>query len=108
MGYVRELGRVLTPGGWAALQVSNDPAVHIARQGPVARALSAVGRAPRGQRHPAWLGSPVDLGQLEVVARASSLALERVWGEGSQYCQVLLRRVPDAGSAPAPVYGPAP
>jgi ubiquinone/menaquinone biosynthesis C-methylase UbiE len=92
LGYVRELGRVLVPGGWAALQVSNDPAIHVASQRPVARLLAALGRAPRGQRHPAWLGSSVDLDELRQVAAASSLRVERVWGEGSQYCQLLLRR----------------
>src|SRR2546423_326280 len=28
LGYVREMGRVLRPGGWAAFQLSNDPRVH--------------------------------------------------------------------------------
>jgi hypothetical protein len=58
----------------------------------VARLLAALGRAPRGQRHPAWLGSSVDRDELRQVAAASSLRVERVWGEGSQYCQLLLRR----------------
>jgi SAM-dependent methyltransferase len=96
LGYVRELGRVLAPGGWAALQVSDDPAVHRPRSGIVARARSLVGRAPRGQRHPAWLGSAVGLPQLARAAQESSLEVQRVWGEGDQYCQVLLRRR-DAG-----------
>src|SRR2546423_8971633 len=33
LGYVREMGRVLRPGGWAAFQVSTDPAVHRRRAG---------------------------------------------------------------------------
>jgi SAM-dependent methyltransferase len=94
LGYVGEVGRVLRPGGWAALQVSNDPAIHRPRRrlGPRLRAL--VGRAPGGQRHPAWLGSPVELPALTAAARAAGTDVERVWGEGSQYCQVLLRRPP--------------
>ena len=28
LGYVREIGRVLKPGGWAAIQVSNDAEAH--------------------------------------------------------------------------------
>lgn len=91
-GYVRELGRVLRPGGWAALQVSNDPAVHAPRGDLRGRLRAWVRRGPRGQGHAAWLGSAVDLGELEAVVQASGMTLERVWGAGSQYCQVLLRR----------------
>jgi SAM-dependent methyltransferase len=92
LGYVRELGRVLRPGGWAALQVSNDPDVHRPRTGLVWRLKSVVGRAPKGQRHPAWLGSHVELDALRATASGCGLTVETVWGEGSQYCQVLLRR----------------
>ncbi len=68
LGYVREMGRVLRPGGWAAFQLSNDPSVH--RPPPVARRLrqglsAALGRAPRGQAAPAWRGSAVDLDRAE-------------------------------------------
>lgn len=107
LGYVRELGRVLATGGWAALQVSNDPAIHVDRQRPAARLLAALGRGPRGQRHPAWLGSPVDLAELRAAAEAGGLRLERVWGEGSQYCQVLLRRAPPAELGAPPALGSA-
>jgi SAM-dependent methyltransferase len=91
-GYVREMGRVLRPGGWSAFQVSNDPAVH--RQAPpLVRSVKAlVGRSPRGTRHRNWRGSAVDLGELRSAAADGGLDLERVWGEGSQFCLVLLRR----------------
>jgi len=95
LGYVREMGRVLRPGGWAALQVSNDPSIHRA---PAARrqaktALRALARrGPRGQVDPAWLGSAVDLGELRDVATAAGLRLERTAGEGTQFCMALLRR----------------
>ena len=92
LDYVRDLGRALRPGAWAALQVSDDPEVHRPRQGPGQRLLAAVGRAPRGQRHPAWLGSRADLDAIAATAREHGVAVERVWGRGSQYCQVLLRR----------------
>jgi SAM-dependent methyltransferase len=100
LGYVREVGRVLRRGGWAALQVSNDPSVHIPRDDVRGRLKSVVGRAPKGQTHPAWLGSAVELPAVREAAAASSLRLDRVWGEGSQYCQLLLRK-----AAPAPPSG---
>jgi SAM-dependent methyltransferase len=83
-GYVEEMGRVLKPGGWAAFQVSNDPDVH------------RPGRwrpwGPKGQRHPAWVGSAVDLGDLRAAAQRGGLRVERVAGEGTQFCLVALRR----------------
>ena len=92
LGYVRELGRVLRRGGWAALQVSNDPEIHGPRTGLLRRVKALVGLAPKGQHHPAWLGSYVALDELRAAANSSGLTVETVWGEGSQYCQVLLRR----------------
>lgn len=94
LGYVREIGRVLRPGGWAAFQVSNDPEVH-RPPGPPARlrrrAASLLGRAPRGQDDPAWRGSAVDLDELGRVAAEAGLSLERVLHPGTQYCLVLAR-----------------
>jgi SAM-dependent methyltransferase len=98
LGYVREVGRVLRPGGWAALQVSNDPSIHRPRDGLRQRVGALLGRAPKGQRHAAWLGSHVELPALHAAAGASGTTVERVWGEGTQYCQVLLRK-PAAGPA---------
>jgi SAM-dependent methyltransferase len=92
LAYVAELGRVLARSGWAALQVSDDPAIHRPRPGLAPRLRALLGRAPRGQRHPAWLGSAVGLPALEASARDAGLTVERVWGRGDQYCQVLLRR----------------
>jgi SAM-dependent methyltransferase len=91
-GYVRDMGRVLRPGGWAAFQVSNDPTVHRPRQRLRERIGAAVGRAPRGQTDPAWLGSAVDLGELRAAAEGAGLDVELVVGEGTQFCFVLLRR----------------
>ena len=85
---------MLRPGGWAALQVSDDPAVHRPRDSLRLRARALIGRAPRGQRHPAWLGTPVDLEQMTAAVAASGLDVERVWGAGTQYCLLLIRRRP--------------
>lgn len=95
LGYVREMGRVLRPGGWAAFQVSNDPSVHRRRREPPLRRLaSRLGRTPSGQDHPAWLGSAVDLSDLRQAATSAALDVERVVGENTQFCLVLLRRRP--------------
>ena len=88
----RPLGRALRPGGWAALQVSDDPDIHRPRQGARQPLLATMGRAPRGQRHPAWLGSRADLDAIAVTAGECGVTVQRVWGRGTQYCQVLLRR----------------
>jgi len=98
LGYVGEIGRVLRPGGWAAFQVSNDPCLHEARRrGPLRRLAwglrVALGRAPRGQSDPSWLGSAVDLGELRSRAEAAGLAVERVTGEGTQFCFVRMRKI---------------
>jgi SAM-dependent methyltransferase len=93
LGYVREMGRVLKPGGWSAFQISNDPGIHQpdadGARGKVARLL---GRRPRGLDEAPWIGSSVDLDDLRTAAADGGLAVERVEGEGTQYCIVLLRR----------------
>jgi SAM-dependent methyltransferase len=94
LGYVAEIGRVLRPGGWAAFQVSNAPAIH--QLGRVTRlrveVRAALGRGPRGQNDPRWRGSAIDLARLERVAEAAAMRTERVTGAGTQYCRVLLRK----------------
>jgi SAM-dependent methyltransferase len=94
LGYIREIGRALRPGGWAAFQISNAPEIH--RPSPLQRlknrGQAALGRGPGGQTHPAWLGSALDLDRLAEVARESGMSVERVVGAGTQYCRVLLRR----------------
>lgn len=95
LGYVREMGRVLRPGGWSAFQISNDPGIHRAAggvRGLRRRLGSLVGRAPKGQADPAWLGSAVDLDELAAVADAAGMDVERVENPGTQFCFVLLRR----------------
>jgi SAM-dependent methyltransferase len=93
LDYVREMGRVLQPGGWSAFQISNDPSIHKPRQPSLgARLKQGLGRAPKGQSHPAWLGSAVDLADLERTANEAGLDVERVEGKGTQFCHVLLRK----------------
>jgi ubiquinone/menaquinone biosynthesis C-methylase UbiE len=77
-GYIADVGRVLRPRGWAAVHVSDDPSVHRPRR--------------RGIRHPAWLGSAIDLARLRAVAEASTLRVTRIVGERTQFCLVALQR----------------
>lgn len=96
LGYVAEIGRVLRPGGWAGFQVSNDPRVHRPRPRRARAWLAgASGLGPRGQSDPAWLGSAVDLDDLRAAAAAAGLALERIVGEGTQFCLIRARRARD-------------
>ena len=92
LSYIREIGRVLRPGAFAVIQVSNDPEVHRPNTPLGDRLRSLIGRAPRGREHPAWLGSAVALGDVRGAASDGGLAVERIWGEGGQFCQLLLRR----------------
>jgi SAM-dependent methyltransferase len=88
LGYVREMGRVLKPGGWAASQISNDPALHRPTISVKDRVKAAVGRAPKGQDEPEWLGSSVDLDDLRAAAADGGLDVAKVVGEGTQFCYV--------------------
>jgi SAM-dependent methyltransferase len=92
LGYVREMGRVLRPGGWAAFGLSTDPAVHRPRRRLGWRLAAALGRGPRGQEDPAWLGSAVPLVRLERCADEAGLELERVLHPDSQFTLVSASR----------------
>ena len=92
LGYVREIGRVLRPGGWAAFQISNYPDVH--RPGGLRQRLGrALGRGS-WQGDPHWRGSYLEIADLCSAAGEASMDLERVAGEGTQYCIALTRRRP--------------
>lgn len=93
LNYVREMGRVLRPGGWSAFQVSNDPSVHKPR-GERSRLGAVLRREPsrKDVEDPAWLGSSVDLHELRQVASQAGMETAQTIGEGTQYCGVLLRK----------------
>lgn len=80
LAYVREMGRVLRPGGWAAFQVSNDPHLHRPRPEPGATAS------------PYWLGSAIELADLRQAAAGAGMEIETISGAGTQWCLVLARR----------------
>lgn len=88
-GYVREMGRVLRPGGWAAFQVSNDLPLH---RRPTGLRLVKHVITKRNYHHPAWFGSAVEISRLTEAAAESGLEIERVENEGSLYCMVRARR----------------
>ena len=95
LGYVREIARVLRPGGWAAFQISNDPAVHRPRdsRSRVHAALAGLlRRAAPWEENPYWLGSHIEIPALRQAARDGSMEIERIEGEGTQFCLVLTRR----------------
>lgn len=92
LGYVREMARVLRPGGWALFHVSTDPAVHRQRPPLRDRIKALVGRAPRGQTNRAWLGSSVDLDVLRATSTDAGLDIEHVEEPGAQFTMVLARR----------------
>jgi ubiquinone/menaquinone biosynthesis C-methylase UbiE len=92
LGYIRDMGRVLKPGGWAAFQVSNDPAIHTADYGKVSKLKQLLGRAPKGQDDAAWRGSAVTMDELGAAAQEGGLEIEKIVGDGTQYCLVRLRR----------------
>lgn len=92
LAYITEMGRVLRPGGWAAFQVSNDPRVHSADYGRQPAIRRLLGRAPRGQEDEAWRGSAITLDGLGAAAHEGGLEIEKIVGEGTQYCLVRLTR----------------
>jgi len=82
------MGCELQPGGWSAFPISNDPSLHRPTVGLRDRVKAAIGRAPKGQDEPQWLGSAVDLQDLTAAAFEGGLDLATVVGEGTQFCYV--------------------
>ena len=91
LGYVREMGRVLKPGGWALFQVSTDPSVHqpprLSRRRRLKRLLTG-----KGKQHRAWWGSHVEIPTLRAAADEAGMDVEQVLDEGSQYTTVFARK----------------
>jgi SAM-dependent methyltransferase len=92
LGYIHEIGRVLRPGGWAAVQLSTDPGLHRPNQGWRDRVRSLAGRAPRGQWNPAWVGSGVEVADLTAAVAEAGMTLENLVSPGTQYTTVLTVR----------------
>jgi len=92
LGYISEIGRVLRHGGRAAFDVSTDPLVHKRDRYKRARLAAALRRRPRGTADEAWLGSAVDLADLHATAANCGLSVERMVGEGTDLCLVLVER----------------
>jgi len=95
--YMREIGRVLRPGGWALFQVSERPDIHTAAGHPGDRALKVrlrrlLGRAPAGTYAPQWLGSSVERAALVAALGDGGMTIERTVGDGTQFCLVYARR----------------
>ena len=91
--YIREIGRVLRPGGWTVFQVSERADVHRRNIHPEDRGLRAAvhrarGRRPKGCLSPQWLGSAVRREDLLAALSAGGLHLEATLGDGTQYCVV--------------------
>jgi SAM-dependent methyltransferase len=91
LAYVRDMGRVLRPSGWALFQLSTDPTVHEPPK-QAGRGLRARLRVRRQPSQAAWWGSSVEVPALRAAADQGSLVIERVIDEGTQYTTVLARR----------------
>ncbi|MDA8071296.1 MAG: class I SAM-dependent methyltransferase [Actinomycetota bacterium] len=95
--YVRDIGRVLRPGGWTLFQVSDFPAIHRAESHPGQHAwrnrLAQIrGRRPRGCLSSPWLGSAVARRDLLRALAAGGLVLDGTVGDATQYCFVRAHR----------------
>lgn len=96
LGYVKEFGRVLRYGGWAAFGLSTDPQVHQRREPARKTPQSSrrgflkalVGQTPSGQDEPEWLGAFVPLDALGATAQQADLVLEQIEGSGTQFTLV--------------------
>jgi len=94
---VREIGRVLRPGGWAVFQISEAEENHRAETWGDVRSLrrrvqEKLGRAPRGTLEPQWLGSAVPRADLLAALNDGGLELKKSVGDGTQYCLVHVQR----------------
>ena len=80
LGYVRRWGACCAPAAGRRSRCPTTP--------------RCIGGAcsPAAPRHRAWRGSAVDLDMLRATAEHAGLDVERVVGEGTQFCLVRLRR----------------
>jgi ubiquinone/menaquinone biosynthesis C-methylase UbiE len=104
LNYIREVGRVLRPGGSFYFQVNTmlragtlratlGRLKHAALNATRGDRSSAVSNGPRDLDHPAWQGSRVTLMQVGAAAAGGGMRVQRAEGEGTQYTWVLARRI---------------
>lgn len=91
--YIRDMGRVLRPGGWAIFQVSEDHDVHrrerwVGADSWSTRIRRLIGRAPRDLLAPQWLGSALRREDLLDALARGGLTLDGAVGDGTQFCLV--------------------
>lgn len=101
--YVREIGRVLRPGGWTVFQVSERPDIHDAHAWHSERTIGArvrraLGRRPRGILDQRWLGSAVARADLVAALTDGGMVLDGTVGDGTQFCLVHAHRPSEAAS----------
>jgi len=99
--YIREIGRVLRPGGWTVFQVSENEALHRQDTWRSQQSLSRTWRArlaelrrrrPRGCLAPQWLGSALSRAELLEALSEAGLVLDATTGDGTQFCLVHAHR----------------
>lgn len=92
LNYVREMGRVLGPGGRALFQLraaAEGPAPRPKpARGPIAAAAPVERVRGSGYDSPAWLGSAVTMADLRRAVAAGGMALISTRGAGTQYTWV--------------------
>ena len=86
LGYIRDMGRVLRPGGWAAFQFSTVPRLH-QPAGLVQRLRER--HEPAASFDPRWRGSALSVEAVREAARDGEMDVERTAGEGTQHCVAL-------------------
>jgi SAM-dependent methyltransferase len=95
--YIKEIGRVLRPGGWTVFQISELPEIHRREtwksdESFTSRVRRMRGRKPRGCLEPQWLGSALTPEELLGALDAAGLILDETIGAGTQYCGVNAHR----------------
>jgi SAM-dependent methyltransferase len=89
LGYIREMGRALRPGGWAAFQFSTVPKMH-EPAGLVQRFRER--HEPAASFDPRWRGSALEVDAVHEAAHDGGMQVERLAGEGTQHCVALTRK----------------
>jgi ubiquinone/menaquinone biosynthesis C-methylase UbiE len=105
-GYIKEIGRVLAPGGWALFQVSELPDIHRTEahrkdRSARTRLRQLIGRQPKGCLTAEWLGSAVQRVDLLRALDDGGLDFSGSVGDGTQYCFIHAVKAPIPGAPPS-------